>query len=1114
MINNTNDNLVLYAYTYQHYIDLVTNDIKPKIAVKVGDTTQGLEDGLAEDESGKLRISQQGDSSEAYAKVVIGTWSVSKKLITRDYELHKIWKTQGLKPKELDGKGQEWFYLGKTIEQVKEKIESTIESFGAASNKKLKLRKEQERTLKESVEIYNSTNSNRVDIAANLPPRFGKTTWALSLFNTLNKKVLLLPSSWLSTHTSFKDDIKEFRDFNNIVFIKTKDDLKYPKQIEKTLSENKNVAVSISLFAKEKEHFEYLRKMPNEDKFVCIDEGDFGSWTDNKREIIEYLIPENDTGKCCVITMSGTNIARMITGSKNLDGVVQSTYMALEQTEKNIVKRTGIKLQLSNTDKYVKELTEKDYFSYNKAIADPNKSKNFWTLFVQGLTGNTENLAYKNLNLSVMMDELFTCGMMFVSGTNKNIDKLKDIIENAIPNWTIIVVNGDHTTNNKAKDDVIKQIEWSKQENKKGVLILANNMGSRSFSIPEIQASIIAYDKGGLDPTIQKVSRCLTPGKMLNGKNKETGYIVTCSMDSNRDDTLTKILTEEAAIQSDITGQSLPTITKQLLNNVSILTADEYGNRVELTHDELIEEMSSSETLSRVAYALSRPENILDDVELLENFLSMNSKSGKKNKKDFRQLPEAKNFISSGHKQSKTKKDNTLSQVNKKIELLCYSSSMMVTWSEGDTYRECLNNITEDKFEKKYGINKKWVIRALDNKALPEKLLDAVVVNTNNIIKTGDINKFHNLSTIGEFPELGIFKSNEKELWLKELKNIKNLKELKIASFGTNMGYEVAALLELGVPEKNITVIDKDGFPKLWKGANICVVEKPIEEVNNMKFDLTLANPPYVGKAQLHQKFFNKAVEMSKDGGMVIFLQPATPYQNQKEPRSHEAKMRENVLKYKTDVRILDASIFKAADIGNDLAVTILHKVKNPSGKLNSITYKDEKKYTNVNLQDISMTGIAPDVFSKIKSKYEKYIEKNGCLQNVTYYQLNNCIDHIAGLAKIRGHMGQHDLYTFQPSDITKTDYYTTNISQKHDFGIKVKNNKQIKNVYSYLTTYVARFGLAILKNNPNNHMGEFAKVPLVDFNKKWTDEMLINELGLTQKEMKVVVDTLGQYHD
>ena len=895
------DDLVIYSFTYPHF---VKNGLtEGYIETKIGDSTQGLDDGLTIDESGKLRISQQGGSAEAYKKIIVGTFGVNKKLISRDFVLHEELKKRGLRPRALDGQGKEYFRIPvTTVKECYHYLSDLVESFGVSSKKKLKLRKEQDRTLKEAVEIYNSTDSDRVDIASNLPPRFGKTCGhALSFFNKLDKKVLILPSSWLSTHTSFQEDINQFRDFNDIVFIKT-DKPEYKKQIKEVLSQNKRVALAVSLFTKDKKQFNTIRNIPNGDKFVCIDEGDFGSWTSKKREIIEYLIPENKSGKGPVVTMSGTNIARMVTGSKKIDGVVQSTYMALEKTEKNIVKRSAVKLQLSNTDKYVRELTEDDYFSYNKAMSDPMKSKNFWSLFVKGLTGNTENPAYKNLNLSSIMEDVFNCGMMFVSGTNKNINSLKSIIETSIPNWSIIVVNGDHTSNNKVQGDVRREIEFAKQDKKEGILIISNTMGSRSFSISEIQATIIAYDKGGIDPTVQKISRGFTPGKMLNGKTKKTGYIVTCSMDSNRDDTMIKIFTEEAAVQSNISKESMNKTIKQLLNNVSILSTDYLGNTVEMTPDELIEEMSSSQVLSKVAFALSKPQNIFDNKDMLDSFLSMKlSKSGK-NKKDNQQLPTAKNFISSGNKKlSQKQKENILNQVMKKIEMLCDTASMVAALSKGNTYRECLNNIDSEKFERRFGIDKQYVIEALDNDILPEKLLNPIVVNTMNTIKSGDINKFQDLSTIGIFPELGIVKSTEKELWLRELKKIKNLKKLKIASVGTNMGHEVSALLELGVPKENITVIDKNGFPKLWKNAGINVIEKLIEEVNNMKFDLVVGNPPYqnvhgVNSHALWESFVSHAHNLVNDNGYVAMITPLIG------KRKIKSKFFENdFLVYKTD---------------------------------------------------------------------------------------------------------------------------------------------------------------------------------------------------------------------
>ena len=66
--------LVIYAYTYPEHIERPL--VKGKIVVKIGDTTQGLDEGLTIDEAGKVRIGQQGNAAEAYKKVVIGTWGV------------------------------------------------------------------------------------------------------------------------------------------------------------------------------------------------------------------------------------------------------------------------------------------------------------------------------------------------------------------------------------------------------------------------------------------------------------------------------------------------------------------------------------------------------------------------------------------------------------------------------------------------------------------------------------------------------------------------------------------------------------------------------------------------------------------------------------------------------------------------------------------------------------------------------------------------------------------------------------------------------------------------------------------------------------------------------
>lgn len=1137
---NVDNSLVIYAYTYPSLIAQAEHN-EEAIQVKVGETTQGLTEGYSPEECACLRMKEQRGANEAQRKILIGAWEVNKSKIPTDKTLHKPWEIEGLKiEKEERGSGTEWFKLGYTIDECKTKIENTIKSFNQSTGKLFTLRKEQQRTLDEVIEIYNSTNKDRVNIAANLAPRFGKTLWILEMFNKLGKKVLILPSSVLATHTSFSEDIKKFQGFDDVEYVTTKNS-NYVEKIESALSKNKRVVVAVSLFTQNKNDLKYIRNMRNENKFICLDEGDFASWTSSKRKILEYLIPDNNTGKCCFVSMSGTNIARMVTGAKCIDGVVTSTYMALELTEKDIIRRRFVDLKLSNMDNYIKELTKDDYFSWTKVTANPTKSENFLKEFIRGLTGNTNNRNYDGLNLSNMMEEEFNCGMMFFSGTNKNIDKIAAKFRKAIPTWEIVVLNSEHTTNKEAEDVVKNQINLAKLMRSEGVLILSNTMGSRSFSIPEIQATIICYDKGDIDSTIQKSSRCLTPGKKMNGDLKEYGYIVSCSMNPNR--TTADIISDsnlisEAAIQSEISGEDYTKTIKKLLNNVSILSTDEYGNRVNLVEDKeamtnLIKELSSTKELIKVASALCNPDMILDNQDMLKSFLAMNFGKVDKVEKQEVKLPEGNTYVVSDENDKKIsgKKGNSNEDIiRKNIKKLVYSASMLVSIVEGRTYRECLKNIDNHIFKRIWTIDKNVVLSALDANALPEKWLDIIVCATDDLIKSGKIQEWHELPTFGTIPELGISDSDEIQVWFDTLKSL-NLKDMKIASLATIHGKEVSALIKLGVEPKNITVIDEGTFSRVWKAAGINVIDiieklddsskvnssdndvfKYLESMD-MEFDIVIANPPYKGKAQLHQKFFNIACEnLTKDGGYTIFLQPATPYQNQKKARSHEQEMIDNILKYKTNSKLIDPNIFKNAEINTDLAITVLHKVENSTNKLNSIIYKNGEKYENVDLQDINIHSIDPKEFGEIRKKYENFISHNGSLLDFTYHSLNNPIGNICGLPKIRP-IRKKQYCTFFPYDETKMESYTKNISVKRDFGIRVKNNEQIKNVYSYLKTFIARFGLALLKINANNHGGDFAKVPLVDFNKEWTDEILIKELKLTEKEFEIIVDTLGKNH-
>lgn len=280
--------------------------------------------------------------------------------------------------------------------------------------------------------------------------------------------------------------------------------------------------------------------------------------------------------------------------------------------------------------------------------------------------------------------------------------------------------------------------------------------------------------------------------------------------------------------------------------------------------------------------------------------------------------------------------------------------------------------------------------------------------------------------------------------------------------------------------------------------------------IKKMKFDVIVGNPPYQGKAQLHQQFFNLSVDLLKDNGYIGFIQPATPYFNKKDGKKHEKEMQDNLLKYDTSVKFVSSDIFKNAGIANDLAITIMRKKENNKGLISYVEYKNGKHYTDVNIEDINYLSIDGNLYRAIRDKYQNYINKNGSMRERVYSKYNKPIDRISKLQRIRGHMYCNDFYTFVSND---KSYYSKDMNDTSDHGIKINSLNEMENVYIYLKTFVARFGLAFRKINTNNQPSEFELVPLVDLKKSWDDEKLSILLGLTKEEMDFIKKTLPDYH-
>lgn len=277
----------MYAYTYPGAINTFLQ--QGYILTKVGDSHREVD----------VRMKEQGGAAEYESKIKIGAWPNLKK-IDRDHRVHEVLTKQGLWHSGEHG-GTEWFKIpGNTEAEAFKYIDNVITSLeGNKTRKALKLRKTQERTLQQAMDIIAKCSGESSSIIANLCPRFGKTVWALSLFNRISEKygnrVMLLPAYWLAVHASFIDELDEYADFNDIVQINDDEDAEM--QARDAITQGMRIVVPLSLHGDISSWIvkhDWLATIPNDQIFMFADEGDFGTHAENQVNKLKFLFNERE----------------------------------------------------------------------------------------------------------------------------------------------------------------------------------------------------------------------------------------------------------------------------------------------------------------------------------------------------------------------------------------------------------------------------------------------------------------------------------------------------------------------------------------------------------------------------------------------------------------------------------------------------------------------------------------------------------------------------------------------------------------------------------------------------------------------------------------------------
>jgi hypothetical protein len=883
------------------------------------------------------------------------------------------------------------------------------------------------------------------------------------------------------------------------------------------MKENKMVVAMVSLNTKQNNLPTFLKEY-KDPVLAILEEGDFGCHTNRQVPKVETLLVDK---KSIRINASGTNIGRLAKafGTTTPDSVLSVPYAMVERD--NSIKDRVVRRYFNMTfgddvNEYLDNWNPEHLPSMTKIFMKPLAQK----IWVEQIFRSIYDYEPQwGLSIDQQAEEPIFGSMIFGNFNKAPMHQLKKILDKALPEHFIEVLNGDTTNTKKAQDLIRKrigEIERGDHTGKTKLVVITNMIGSRSFTIPEIKACLMFQDGGQIGAWQQKTSRGLSPetGSDFEQKiGKNYGFIFDFNFDPNKVRNTEMSLIYDAKSASDLTGNHFKDELRIILNSASLKDAPS-GKWLEA--QDILERMEDNEKMLEVFDNSTHID--IDDLSKLEIdlLLSIKAQIGNRKKAKLKKIKTGKLFDVNGGKRGKPPK-SMISDIKKAIQRIGSSATTVFDFvqGKGDTYEKCIDIISQDpilddQFLEMYGISADNLKLLLHR--LPIKILDLCINNSRNGFSQKHIAN-NDLGILGERDNPALWNEIISNAVIDARIRYAMANKGKILIVAGGLGTEVDVLIEKYGKKIIKYIWFNDKFINFTnrikrKYNTINIVEGDFLSLNmSMNFDVILGNPPYKGQSMLHQQFFNKSIELLKTDGSLAFVQPATVYFNKKkETDKHSQEMRDNLRLFETQVEMAKPEIFENALNRNDIAITILKKTE-ANDELESVKYRSGKTFYKVRLEDINRTEIQPAIFKSIVAKYQALIEKNGCILDITSYEKTK---YKAKLASMRGNRGGDDWYTFIPKD---KKFWTTN-GDDGEWGVDADSDQTVMNIYDFFTTNPARFGLSIHKFSADMHGGAMNKVFLIDFSRTYTDNEIYDMLGLTEKERQAIDRSLPDYHD
>jgi hypothetical protein len=293
------------------------------------------------------------------------------------------------------------------------------------------------------------------------------------------------------------------------------------------------------------------------------------------------------------------------------------------------------RLDWSAYPKHCEEFDPDENPSFQKMMQDPNKSTGIWKGLIRSLVGSADNAILKKERVDMFnIDSIFKNRIRSVmmwcpqgAGIKKdNLNQLSEVLKSILVDWLVVPINSDVTSNENVERMILdEKLPEAEDSGKRGVWILSSGMGARSFSVPDIDLTILAYDKGLVNTTIQKMFRALT-----SGKNKQFGHILSLSIDGNRDQKFADMISDTAIKMQNSNNKSFNENLSEVLRTLNFFDIVKDGKLVQIFADTYCEKILEATSISRMCY--NQRFDIFADREILDIVSKITPSTKKQNR--------------------------------------------------------------------------------------------------------------------------------------------------------------------------------------------------------------------------------------------------------------------------------------------------------------------------------------------------------------------------------------------------------------------------------------------------------------------------------------------------